>query len=158
MSFDFPPSNDLANPKYRVVCFSGPGPFVATMSRANWLKFVEYAPHSEPPVCIIPPREGAPPLVTHGGVSNPNILLDSFIQSCCNAGVSHDALDLSMAGQGGGEIPLQKAPYDNTCLLGASRLALGDLGAMLEHDVLRGLNWLIANPGERNNIIMMDVK
>lgn len=128
------------------------------MSRASWLKFVEYAPHSEPPVCIIPPREGAPPLVTHGGVGNPNILLESFIQTCDNASIGPDDIEFSMAGQGCGEIPLKAAPLDKTCLLGASRLALGDLEAMLEYDVLRGLNWLIVNPDGRSNVIMLDVK
>lgn len=158
VSFQHPPSNDLANPKYRVVSLFGPGPFLVTMSRANWLKFVKYAPHHEPPVCIIPPREGAPPLVTHGGVGNQNILLETFIGACCRAGISADDLEFSMAGQGCGEIPLQQGPFDKRCLLGSSRLALGHLEAMLKHDVLRGLNWLVVNSNGRNNTILMDVK
>jgi len=128
------------------------------MSRANWLKFMKYAPDHEPPVCIIPPRVGAPPLVTHGGVGNQNILLETFIGACRRADISADDVVFSMAGQACGKIPLQRGPLDKSCLLGSSQRALGDLEAMLKHDVLRGLNWLVVNSNGRNNIIIMDVK
>jgi hypothetical protein len=157
--FSSPPIHDLANPRYRKVCLSGNGNWLVTMPWYLWDKFLEKAPFNEPPVCIVPPVDGASFKTTHQGNTTPNVTIAAFVRVCKAAKILPKNLDFGRAGPGCGPVPLQPAPLDTTCVLGAAELGLGSLNTLLRYPVLCALNSIFDNSRDcAGTIVIVDLK
>lgn len=160
--FRRPPSWNLKDPSYRVVCASGSGPWVITMSWYHWDKFVEQAAQSSTPLCIISSGTGSSEKTTHSGPSNPNCTIDKFKKICIECGLTAMDLNFSRAGPGNGQVPLSTGVLNKSCVLASSELQLGTLEQMREEPVLKAIDSILAHAGPNgicsDVLIVFDLK